>query len=78
MGGLVSVARVDEVLAGLTLPRAVETVSLEAAVGRVLMQAIVADRDLPPFDRVMMDGYAIRHADLQSGQRFTVRGEALA
>jgi molybdopterin molybdotransferase len=78
MGGLVSVARVDAVLAGLTLPRAVEAVSLEAAVGRVLMQAIVADRDLPPFDRVMMDGYAIRHADLQSGQRFTVRGEALA
>ena len=36
-----------------------ETVSLEAALGRVLAQTAVADRDQPAFDRVTMDGVAL-------------------
>ncbi|MEJ2601843.1 MAG: molybdopterin molybdotransferase MoeA [Gammaproteobacteria bacterium] len=38
-----------------------ETVALEDACGRVLRQTVTAERDQPPFDRVMMDGIAIRH-----------------
>ena len=37
--------------------------------GRILRQAVVAERDQPPFDRVMMDGIAISHADYASGAR---------
>jgi molybdopterin molybdotransferase len=37
---------------------------LAAAVGRVLLQDIFADRPYPPFDRAMRDGYAVRSADL--------------
>ncbi len=36
-----------------------ETVSLDHALGRILATDIRADRDAPPFDRVMMDGIAI-------------------
>jgi molybdopterin molybdotransferase len=47
------------------LPR--EDCPLAAAHGRILRREILADRDLPPFDRVTMDGYALRAAALQAG-----------
>jgi molybdopterin biosynthesis enzyme len=40
-----------------------EKVRLQDAVDRVLVADIVADTDLPPFDRSQMDGYALRAAD---------------
>lgn len=36
-----------------------ETVPLPRAVGRVLAEPLLADRDFPPFDRVTMDGIAL-------------------
>lgn len=36
-----------------------ETVPLHRAVGRVLAEPLLADRDFPPFDRVTMDGIAL-------------------
>lgn len=41
-----------------------ETVSLEDAHRRILAEDVVADIDLPPFDRARMDGYAVRSADV--------------
>jgi molybdopterin molybdotransferase len=49
---------------------------LAAAHGRVLRAELRADRDLPPFDRVTMDGYALRSAALAAGVR-TFRVEAV-
>jgi molybdopterin molybdotransferase len=37
----------------------IETVGLEACIGRVLAEDLRADRDGPPFDRVAMDGVAL-------------------
>ena len=37
-----------------------ERVPFQEAYGRVLREPIRADRDFPPFDRVMMDGIAVR------------------
>lgn len=52
---------------------------IEQAAGRVLREEIRADRNFPPFDRVMMDGYALRMADWQTGHRtFRVTGCAPA
>jgi molybdopterin molybdotransferase len=45
-------------------PLPAEEVPLEAAAGRWLASPVRADRDLPPFDRSAMDGYAVRAADL--------------
>jgi molybdopterin molybdotransferase len=60
-------------------PRAVEAVDLLSAVGRVLAEEIVADRDFPPFDRATRDGYAVRAADVaEVPARLEVVGEVKA
>lgn len=56
--------RVVEVQAALIEARGTESVDLLAAFDRVLAEAVVADRDHPPFPRATRDGYAIRSADL--------------
>ncbi len=51
-----------------------EVVPLDRAIGRVLRQPVHAERDQPPFDRVMMDGIALRFADFEQGQtRFPIQ-----
>ena len=45
-------------VAAATAPTA-ETVPLEAAIDRVLMEAVVAVRDQPPFNASAMDGWAV-------------------
>ncbi len=56
-----------------------ETVGLLAARGRVLAEALVADRDFPPFPRATRDGYAVRAADVeQVPARLEVIGEIKA
>jgi molybdopterin molybdotransferase len=52
-----------------------EECPLAEAQGRVLHRDLRGDRDLPPFDRVTMDGYAVRAAALAAGSR-TFRIEA--
>lgn len=48
---------------------------LDVAAGKILRQDVVADQDSPPFDRVMMDGLAVRSSDLINGcRRFVVGG----
>ena len=44
-----------------------EEVLLLQALGRVLAEPVVADRDFPPFPRATRDGFAVRIQDLQSG-----------
>jgi molybdopterin molybdotransferase len=46
-----------------------ESVEYGRAAGRVLRQAVLAERDQPPFDRVTMDGIAIRYDALAGGSR---------
>jgi molybdopterin molybdotransferase len=56
-----------------------EDCALEHAAGRVLRQALLADLDQPPFDRVAMDGIAIAHAEYERGTRaFRVAGVVAA
>lgn len=50
-----------------TLP-AVRVAAADAS-GRVLRQLVRAERDQPPFDRVMMDGIAFAWSDYQGGMR---------
>jgi molybdopterin molybdotransferase len=50
-------------------------VPIADAIGRVLHQSVHAERDQPPFDRVMMDGIALQFDALQGGvKRFRVAG----
>ncbi|MBE7179506.1 MAG: molybdopterin molybdotransferase MoeA, partial [Mucilaginibacter polytrichastri] len=52
-----------------------EQVALLQSGGRTLAADVFADRDQPPFDRVMMDGIAIASDSFQNGQRdFRIEG----
>jgi molybdopterin molybdotransferase len=46
-----------------------EKIPFEEASGRVLAEDIKADRDLPPFNRVAMDGIAISFESFEKGNR---------
>ena len=57
----------------------VEAVALSHALGRVLAEDVVADSDLPPFDRAQMDGYAVRADDVaNTPARLRIVGESAA
>ena len=73
---------VEEALARITqafAPLPSEWVALANARGRVLTEDLVATRDQPHQDISAMDGYAVRSADLESGEAaLTLIGEAPA
>ncbi len=45
---------------------------LDKCAGRILQQAVTADRPFPPFHRSMMDGYAFRAAEVGRSPVFTI------
>lgn len=57
---------IDAILARCR-PLPARPTSLIDALGLTLAEEIAADIDLPPFDKALMDGYAIRSADLATG-----------
>lgn len=73
---------VDEALSIIldrVAPLGDESVPLAFAHRRVLAEEIIADLDLPPFDRARMDGYALRAADAATTPaRLKVTGEIAA
>ncbi|MCB2136487.1 MAG: molybdopterin molybdotransferase MoeA [Rhodobacteraceae bacterium] len=75
---MISVEAALAELFALCAPLPAETLPLRQAAGRVLAEAVRAGRDQPPFDASAMDGYAIREADHNAGQKLTVVGEAAA
>ncbi len=52
-------------------PRGTEHVPLVQALGRVLALDIVSPHDLPPFDRSLVDGWAVRAADTETASQQT-------
>lgn len=60
-------------------PTSPERVDLSLAGGRILREAVSSDVDIPPFDKALMDGYALRSADIAAGRgEFNVVEEILA
>ncbi len=69
MKTLISVAEADELISQTIPSYPPERCPVSEAAGRILRENICADRDLPPFHRVMMDGIAINSGAWSSGQR---------
>lgn len=66
-------------IAAEVTPLGVTTVALDAAAGRVLARPVVARADYPPFDKAMMDGFAVRSADCTlAGAKLAIVGLAAA
>lgn len=56
------------------IPERFEKIPLDQSIGRCLAEDVYADIDQPPFDRVAMDGIAIRKAQLRPGVCFNIIG----
>jgi len=66
-GPPLSVEEAERIIRARVAPVAeAETVPLQVAHGRVIARDVLAPIDLPPFDNSAVDGYAVRHADLDA------------
>lgn len=72
---MISVREATDIILQHSTDYGVDEVALVDAVGRLLREDLMADRDFPPYDRVTMDGIAIKYATYAGGQRaFPVEG----
>ncbi|MEJ7644137.1 MAG: molybdopterin molybdotransferase MoeA [Chryseolinea sp.] len=66
---MVTAAQASAIVLNSTFQPDTNIVRVEDAVNSVLAENIIADRDLPPFDRVTMDGIAIGCASWTDGNK---------
>ena len=72
---MTTVKEAEEIILAQARDYGSEQVPFEQALGRVLAEDLKADRDLPPCNRVTMDGIAIKYAAVESGiKTFVVKG----
>lgn len=77
--GLISLeTALSQMLSRITPLTESETLPLAACFGRVVAEDIISPLNVPGFDNSAMDGYAVRIADLQSGNPLPVAGKAFA
>jgi molybdenum cofactor synthesis domain-containing protein len=76
---MISVHEAISIVTGQAGALPAESIPLTQALGRYLAEDIIADSDLPPFDRSQMDGYAVRAADVENiPARLRIVGESAA
>ena len=76
---MITAAEAKSIVFGQAKDFGIVEVPLKQSLGRILREEIAADRDMPPYDRVTMDGIAITYATYASGQRsFPIVGIAAA
>ncbi|WP_295798191.1 molybdopterin molybdotransferase MoeA [Mucilaginibacter sp.] len=64
---MITVEEAEKIILAQATDYGAEIIPFELALGRVLAENIKADRDLPPFDRVTMDGIAINYDAVADG-----------
>ena len=76
---MITIFRALQIIKGEIAALSSETIELGNSVGRILVEKIRADSDLPPFNRSQMDGYAVISVDAQTvPARFKIVGESAA
>ncbi|WP_114780640.1 molybdopterin molybdotransferase MoeA [Botryobacter ruber] len=76
---MIQVDEAEKIILALAKDYGQELVPFEQALGRVLAEDLRTDRDLPPFNRVAMDGIAIRYEGFAQGHRtFTIKSTQAA
>src|SRR5262245_14347085 len=65
---MIEVAEARAIVLRHTVPLPSEpTPVMTGSLGQVMAESVFADLDSPPFDKSMMDGYAVNTADLPGG-----------
>ncbi len=76
---MITVQQAEKLILENTRDYGAEIVLFDEALGRVLAEEIKTDRDLPPFNRVTMDGIAIKHAAIaQNIKTFKIKATQAA
>lgn len=76
---MITVEEAEKIIQSRVKDFGIEEISFENCLGRVLAKDIIADRDLPPFNRVTMDGIAINFSSFEKGNRkFKIAGTQAA
>ncbi|MEP6923866.1 MAG: gephyrin-like molybdotransferase Glp [Pyrinomonadaceae bacterium] len=76
---MIPVSQAIEIVKQNTPRLKTETAALEFACQRILAQPIIADMDMPPFNRSQMDGYAVKASDTKNAPvRLRIVGESSA
>ena len=70
---MLTVAEALDAVRSRARPLAPQPHRLTEALGFVLARDVVADLDLPPFDKALVDGYALRAGDIPAGEPVTLR-----
>jgi molybdopterin molybdotransferase len=72
---MVTVSEASATILGHLFNPVKRNVSIAECLGKVLGEAVLADRDFPPFNRVSMDGVAIQYNEWLTGRRsFAIQG----
>ena len=66
---MINVQQAEDIILSQYQDYGKESIAYQLALGRVLAEDILADRDLPPFDRPTVDGIAIRFTSYEKGNR---------
>lgn len=66
---MITVAEAEKTILAEVKDYGIESIYFENAIGRVLAEDLKADRQLPPYDRVTMDGIAVKYAAIEKGIR---------
>ena len=64
---MITVEEAERIILAQVTDYGAEIIPFEMAEGRVLAEDIKADRDLPPFNRVTMDGVAVNYNSIEGG-----------
>ena len=66
---MIGVAEAQKLVSQQARPLPAEVMPLtSAALGMVLAEDVASDLSMPPFDKALMDGYAVQSADLREGR----------
>src|SRR5271170_1182 len=65
---MLSVSEAQAVVLQHAQPLPAEAVSTADALGLALAEDVASDLDMPPYDKAMMDGFAVRSADVPAGR----------
>jgi len=75
---MLAVAEALKIVLAQCRPLPARDVPLTTALGLALAESVAADLDMPPFDKAMMDGYAVRCTDLAGPSTLPVQAEVTA
>ena len=76
---MIPVRKAIKIIKSETRVLSTETIDLRDSIGRILAEDIIADMDLPPFDRSQMDGFAVQSKDTERAPvNLKITGESIA